>query len=116
MEALHERSSLARRGSLEIALTAIATDILGGDAWRDIERLVAMQSEAGSWDDFCPLFRLGSRTPQIFFGSVAQNTAFAIRALSGGRVYDADMSGITAHGSAWMQPMAELWLRALDAS
>jgi hypothetical protein len=111
-QALQERTDTAVRGSLEVALTAIAGQMLGVSASRDLEILLATQRESGCWDDFCPLFRLGSRSPQIFFGSVAQNTAFAVRALSSAeQVRETDPA---QRDYAWFHPIAERWVRALD--
>jgi hypothetical protein len=112
--ALAERTSAPGRGSLELALSVSATVAMGGDPRVDLEELIARQSESGSWDDFCPLFRLGSRSPQIFFGSVAQNTAFALRAITAAeRPWHTELDDAPSH-PAWFSAVAELWLRSLD--
>ncbi len=70
-------------GSLNAALRAIAARNFGMDSDPELEHLVRTQDPDGSWSDFGALYCLGSTTaPRIYFGSPAQTTAYAVRALS----------------------------------
>jgi len=69
--------------SLNLSLRAIAAGNLGVDRSCEIEQLLYQQGRDGGWSDFGALYALGSnKGPRIYFGSTAQTTAFAIRALA----------------------------------
>lgn len=69
--------------SSNLALRVIAARNLGMFAGEDLSKLIAKQSPSGGFEEFAPLYTLGtSQGTRVHFGSVGQTTAFAIRALS----------------------------------
>lgn len=90
--AIVERRSATTTGiadpkmALNLALRAIAADNLELDASVERDGLLALQARDGGFHDFSPLYAFGtSHGPRVHFGSVAQTTALALRALSGER-------------------------------
>jgi hypothetical protein len=69
-------------GPLNLALRAIAAGNLRIDRTPELDELVALQDDNGSWSRFAPLFCFGTDAPRLYFGSSMQTTAFAVRALA----------------------------------
>lgn len=105
LEALDDRNN-ADRNSLDLAFAALTRRRLGDDPTAELTRLVARQADDGAWRDFSPLFQLGTSTPRLYFGSVAQTTAFAVLALTQVEIHP------PSSRDGWLDDVLDRW-RAL---